>query len=160
MRKVRFKTRIFETIYFSIFGIFLGVLILISALKVYDKSFIAFVFLLICALIECILFIIASLVSYQYCEFIDGVFIFKCPLYVIKKVEIEDIVLYDRLSIYEKGTRMNIVYPVIRIYLSKPTSKIKYKYWCNKKSTYFHIYDKKDNYDKFIEIMNSKGKTS
>ena len=61
---------------------------------------------------------------------------------------------------YEKGTRMNIVYPVIRIYLSKPTSKIKYKYWCNKKSTYFHIYDKKDNYDKFIEIMNSKGKTS
>ena len=71
MRKVRFKTRIFETIYFSIFGIFLGVLFLILALKVYDKSFIAFVFLLICALIECILFIIASLVSYQYCEFIE-----------------------------------------------------------------------------------------
>ena len=69
----------------------------------------------------------------------------------LKKVKVEDIVLYDRLSIYEKGTRMNIVYPVIRIYLSKPTSKIKYKYWCNKKSTYFHIYDKKDNYDKFIE---------
>ena len=40
MRKVRFKTRIFETIYFSIFGIFLGVLFLISTLKVYDKSFI------------------------------------------------------------------------------------------------------------------------
>ena len=43
----------------------------------------------------------------------------------MKKVKVEDIVLYDRLSIYEKGTRMNIVYPVIRIYLSKPTSKIK-----------------------------------
>lgn len=53
---------------------------------------------------------------------------------------------------------MSLLYPVIRIYLSKPTSKIKYKYWCNKKSTYFHIYDKKDNYDKFIEIMNCKGK--
>ena len=159
MERVRFKTRIFETIYFSIFGIFLGVLILILALKVYDKSFIAFVFLLICALIECILLIIASLVSYQYCEFIDGVFTFKCPLYTIKKVKIEEIVLYDRLSFYQKYTRTNVIYPVIRIYLEKPNSKIKFKYLCTKKSTYFHIYDKKDNYDKFIEIMNSK-KTS
>jgi hypothetical protein len=160
MSKVRFKTRIFEIVYLSLFCTFSIILFFILALQVYDKSFIAFVFLLICALIECILFIISALVLYQYCEFIDGVFIFKCPLYVIKKVKVEDIVLYDRLSIYEKGTRMNIVYPVIRIYLSKPTSKIKYKYWCNKKSTYFHIYDKKDNYDKFIKIMNGKEKTS
>ena len=77
-----------------------------------------------------------------------------------KKVKIEEIVLYDRLSFYQKYTRQNIIYPVIRIYLEKPNCKIKYKYLCTKKSTYFHIYDKKNNYDKFIEIMNSKGKTS
>ena len=160
MSKVRFKTRIFEIVYLSLFCTFSIILFFILALQEYDKSFMRFLVLLIGVLILCIIFIISALVLYQYCEFIDGVFIFKCPLYVIKKVKVEDIVLYDRLSIYEKGTRMNIVYPVIRIYLSKPTSKIKYKYWCNKKSTYFHIYDKKNDYDKFIEIMNSKGKTS
>ena len=159
MSKVRFKTRIFEIVYLSLFCTFSIILFFILALQEYDKSFMRFLVLLIGVLILCIIFIISALVLYQYCEFIDGVFIFKCPLYVIKKVKVEDIVLYDRLSIYEKGTRMNIVYPVIRIYLSKPTSKIKYKYWCNKKSTYFHIYDKKDNYDKFIKIMNGKEKT-
>lgn len=159
MSKVRFKTRIFEIVYLSLFCTFSIILFFILALQEYDKSFMRFLVLLIGVLILCIIFIISALVLYQYCEFIDGVFIFKCPLYVIKKVKVEYIVLYDRLSIYEKGTRMNIVYPVIRIYLSKPTSKIKYKYWCNKKSTYFHIYDKKDNYDKFIKIMNGKEKT-
>lgn len=160
MSKVRFKTRIFEIVYLSLFCTSSIILFFILALQVYDKSFMGFLVLLIVVLILCIIFIISALALYQYCEFIDGVFIFKCPLYVIKKVKVEDIVLYDRLYIYEKSTRMVIVYPVIRIYLSKPTSKIKYKYWCNKKSTYFHIYDKKDNYDKFIKIMNGKEKTS
>ena len=105
-------------------------------------------------------FSIASLVSYQYCEFIDGVFIFKCPLYVIKKVKIEDIILYDRLTIYEKNPRGVRAYPVIRIYLLKPIYEKKERYLCTKKSTYFHIYDTKDNYDKFIKIMNGKEKTS
>ena len=156
MDKVRFKTRIFETVYFSIFGIFLAVLFVILALEVYDKSFFAFVFLIICGLIECGLFILVSLISYQYCEYIDGIFIFKCPLYIIRKVKVEEIVLYERLSFYEKSTRCNIIYSVIRIYLAKPKSNVKYRYLCNKKTSYYHIYDIKDNYKKFIEIINRK----
>ena len=92
MDKVRFKTRIFETVYLSIFDVFLAVLFAMSALEVYDKSFFAFLFLIICGLIACCLLILASLISYQYCEYIDGVFIFKCPLYTIRKVKVEEIV--------------------------------------------------------------------
>lgn len=154
MNKVRFKTRIFETVLFSLFAILFGFLFFLLALKVYDKSYAAFLCILICALIIFILFIILALLFYQYCEFVDGVFIFKCPLYVIKKVKVEEIVMYDRTYFYQKTTRNNIIYSVIMIYLKKPNGKIKYKYLCDKNSIYYHIYDKKDNYDKFIEIMN------
>ena len=44
----------------------------------------------------------------------------KNLLNVIKKVKIADIILYDRLTIYEKNPRGVRAYPVIRIYLLKP----------------------------------------
>ncbi len=156
MEQVKFKTRILESIYFSLFGFFLGVSFSMLAFKVYDKSFVAFLLILFLAFLIFIFMIVLAFLFYQYCEFVDGVFIIKCPLYVIKKVKISEIVKYDRLSIYEKATRTSIIYPVIRIYLTKPNSKTKYKYLCERKSTYFHIYDIKDNYDKFIKIINSE----
>lgn len=153
MNKVRFKTRIFETIFFFLFGTIVGIIFFILALEVYDKSFNGFLCILIIDYFLCALFFVSSLLCYQYCEFINGVFIFKCPLYVIRKVKVEDIVLYKRTSINEKTPRMDISYPVIRIYLSEPSNKIKYKYLCSKKSTYYHIYDVKDNYDKFMKLI-------
>lgn len=105
MNKIRFKTRIFEILYLSLFCISSIIIFIILSLDEYDKSFVVFLIYLISALILCIVYIISVLVLYQYCEYIDGVFVFKCPLYVIKKVKVEDIVLYDRVSIYEKGSK-------------------------------------------------------
>jgi hypothetical protein len=99
---------------------------------------------------------ILALLCYQYCEYVDGIFIFRCPLYIIKKVKVEDIVKYDRVSIYENTSRMTIIYPVIRIYINTVDKKIKYKYLVNKNSIYFNIYDVKDNYEKFMKIINDK----
>lgn len=39
MNKVRFKTRIFETIFFFLFGTIVGIIFFILALEIYDKSF-------------------------------------------------------------------------------------------------------------------------
>ena len=156
MNKVRFKTKIFETLYFSIFGFFFSTIYFILILKDPVDSIGWFICMLILDFIILVLFLLLALLFCQYCEFIDGVFIFKCPLYVIKKVKIEDIILYDRLTIYEKNPRGVRAYPVIRIYLLKPIYEKKERYLCTKKSTYFHIYDTKDNYEKFIKIMNSK----
>ena len=87
---------------------------------------------------------------------VDNTFVFRCPLYIIKKIKINEIVKYDRCSIYEKSTGTSIIYPVIRIYISEPKYKTKYKYLVNKKSQYFHIYDVNNNYDTFLKIINNK----
>jgi len=115
MNKIRFKTRIFETIYFIVFGLFITTITCLLAFKVYKESLTAFIICLFCSLFLLVLFIIISLVFYQYCEFIDNTFVFRCPLYIIKKIKINEIVKYDRCSIYEKSTRTSIIYPVIRI---------------------------------------------
>lgn len=156
MNKIRFKTRIFETIYFIVFGLFITTITCLLAFKVYKESLTAFIICLFCSLFILVFFIILSLVFYQYCEFIDNTFVFRCPLYIIKKIKINEIVKYDRCSIYEKSTRTSIIYPVIRIYISEPKYKIKYKYLVNKKSQYFHIYDVNNNYDTFLKIINNK----
>ena len=127
MNKIRFKTRIFETIYFIVFGLFITTITCLMAFKVYKESLIGFIICLFCSLFLLVLFIIISLVFYQYCEFIDNTFVFRCPLYIIKKIKINEIVKYDRCSIYEKSTRTSIIYPVIRIYISEPKYKTKYK---------------------------------
>jgi hypothetical protein len=51
---------------------------------------------------------------------------------------------------------MTIIYTVIRIYINTADKKIKYKYLVNKNSIYFNIYDVKDNYEKFMKIINDK----
>ena len=156
MNNIKFKTRIFETVYFSLFGFFVGVIFFILSINTYDKSLVGFIIILVCSLLSFSMVQILALLCYQYCEYVDGIFIFRCPLYIIKKVKVEDIVKYDRVSIYENSPRMTIIYPVIRIYINIPDEKIKYKYLVNKNSIYFNIYDVKDNYEKFMKIINDK----
>lgn len=156
MNNIKFKTRIFETVYFSLFGFFVGVIFFILSINTYDKSLVGFIIILVCSLLSFSMLQILALLCYQYCEYVDGIFIFRCPLYIIKKVKVEDIVKYDRVSIYENSPRMTIIYPVIRIYINIPDEKIKYKYLVNKNSIYFNIYDVKDNYEKFMKIINDK----
>lgn len=156
MNIIKFKTRIFETVYFSLFGFFVGVIFFILSINTYDKSLVGFIIILVCSLLSFSMLQILALLCYQYCEYVDGIFIFRCPLYIIKKVKVEDIVKYDRVSIYENSPRMTIIYPVIRIYINIPDEKIKYKYLVNKNSIYFNIYDVKDNYEKFMKIINDK----
>lgn len=156
MNKIKFKTRIFETVYFSLFGFLVCVIFFILSIKTYDKSLVGFIIILVCSLLFFLMLQILALLCYQYCEYVDGIFIFRCPLYIIKKVKVEDIVKYDRVSIYENTSRMTIIYPVIRIYINTVDKKIKYKYLVNKNSIYFNIYDVKDNYEKFMKIINDK----
>ena len=156
MNKIKFKTRIFETVYFSLFGFLVCVIFFILSIKTYDKSLVGFIIILVCSLLSFSMFQILALLCYQYCEYVDGIFIFRCPLYIIKKVKVEDIVKYYRVSIYENTSRMTIIYPVIRIYINTVDKKIKYKYLVNKNSIYFNIYDVKDNYEKFMKIINDK----
>jgi hypothetical protein len=156
MNKIKFKTRIFETVYFSLFGFLVCVIFFILSINTYDKSLVGFIIILVCSLLFFLMLQILALLCYQYCEYVDGIFIFRCPLYIIKKVKVEDIVKYDRVSIYENTSRMTIIYPVIRIYINTVDKKIKYKYLVNKNSIYFNIYDVKDNYEKFMKIINDK----
>lgn len=156
MNIIKFKTRIFETVYFSLFGFLVCVIFFILSIKTYDKSLVGFIIILVCSLLFFLMLQILALLCYQYCEYVDGIFIFRCPLYIIKKVKVEDIVKYDRVSIYENTSRMTIIYPVIRIYINTADKKIKYKYLVNKNSIYFNIYDVKDNYEKFMKIINDK----
>lgn len=156
MNIIKFKTRIFETVYFSLFGFLVCVIFFILSIKTYDKSLVGFIIILVCSLLFFLMLQILALLCYQYCEYVDGIFIFRCPLYIIKKVKVEDIVKYDRVSIYENTSRMTIIYPVIRIYINTVDKKIKYKYLVNKNSIYFNIYDVKDNYEKFMKIINDK----
>ena len=62
MNKIRFKTRIFETIYFIVFGLFITTITCLLAFKVYKESLIAFIICLFCSLSLLVLFIIISLV--------------------------------------------------------------------------------------------------
>jgi hypothetical protein len=156
MNIIKFKTRIFETVYFSLFGFLVCVIFFILSINTYDKSLVGFIIILVCSLLFFLMLQILALLCYQYCEYVDGIFIFRCPLYIIKKVKVEDIVKYDRVSIYENTSRMTIIYPVIRIYINTVDKKIKYKYLVNKNSIYFNIYDVKDNYEKFMKIINDK----
>ena len=50
MNKIRFKTRIFETIYFIVFGLFITTITCLLAFKVYKESLIAFIICLFCSL--------------------------------------------------------------------------------------------------------------
>ena len=48
MNKIRFKTRIFETIYFIVFGLFITTITCLLAFKVYKESLTAFIICLFC----------------------------------------------------------------------------------------------------------------
>ena len=63
MNKVRFKTRIFETIFFFLFGTIVGIIFFILALEVYDKSFNGFLCILIIDYFLCALFFVSSLLN-------------------------------------------------------------------------------------------------
>ena len=153
MNKIKFKTRCFETIYFTLFGIVCFIIFLIMAINVYTESFIGFVFILICSIIIFLLSLLLALLHYQYCVCINNELIFRCPLYIIKKIKINEVKYYARYIIHKKKTNIVLHYPVIRILLDENTN-FKEEYLCNKKSTCYYIYDKKDNYNKFIKLLN------
>ena len=88
MNKIKFKTRIFETVYFSLFGFLVCVIFFILSIKTYDKSLVGFIIILVCSLLFFLMLQILALLCYQYCEYVDGIFIFRCPLYIIKKVKL------------------------------------------------------------------------
>ena len=154
MNKVRFKTRKFESIYAILFGTFVFSLFLILAFKVYEKDLVGFWIMIIISVSLFVLMFIYGLVCYQYCEYEDGVFTLKCPLYIVKRVRKEDIVKYEHTLVYLRTRNSLFRYPVIRAYTSL-NGKVKHSLYIDKKLTYFHIYNIKDNYQMFEKIMES-----
>ena len=55
MNKIRFKTMIFETIYFIVFGLFITTITCLMAFKVYKESLTGFIICLFCSLLILIL---------------------------------------------------------------------------------------------------------
>ena len=154
MNKVRFKTRKFESIYLIFFGTFLFFVFLILSFKIYEKDLVGFWIMIICCVLNFINMIILALVCYQYCEYEDGVFTLKCPLYIVKTVRKEDIVKYEHTLVYLRTRNSLFRYSVIRAYTSL-NGKVKHSLFIDKKLTYFHIYNIKDNYQMFEKIMES-----